>query len=333
MKLIYLVIALTVCTSISSLGQDLHLSMSDESSVLLNPALTGVYEGSYRFHLQHRSQWGAFLTKPYRVENFSAERNMNPYGAGITILNNRAGEGGFNRFSLYASGSYEVTIDPNKYHHLLCGVHLGLVQNSVNFSTLTFDSQYSTSGGFDPTINSNESFSKTSATAADVNFGIFYFAQKKMNYFNHIVYRTSTYNPYGGITIYHLTAPKMVFGEFKDRLNRRWLLYGGCRYKVNSNIAVDPNILWENQARVNDFSFGSNVFYYYEPYKVFGVLGLNYRVKDAVILKFGAIYKQYAVKFSYDFNTSKVRTFSHGRGGFEISITYTMYNETASSML
>lgn len=316
-------------------AQDFHLSMTDQSPVLINPGLTGMYDGSYRFHLQHRSQWGSILSQPFLTENFSAERNFKPFGAGILINNNRAGAGSFDQFSFYLAGSYEITLDASKRQHLLCGVHLGFVQNSINVSNLTFDNQYTMGGGggFDPSLPTGESFSKTSAIAPDINFGVYYSNMKKMNYFSSFIYKTSNITPYGGISCYHLLAPKMTFYNYKNVLNRRFLIYGGVKYKINTDICVDPNILYEYQASNHDFTIGANGYYYYGHYSAFAILGLNYRVGDAFIISMGAIKKQYAVKFSYDINTSGLNQISRGRGGFEISITYTMLDEGSYSLL
>lgn len=331
----FTVLALALIFSGLVRSQDFHLSMIDDSPVLLNPSLTGKYDGSYRFHLQHRSQWGSLLAKPFLTENFTAERNFHPFGAGILVLNNRAGAGNFNQFSLYASGSYEVTIDPKRYHHLFCGVHLGLVQNSILLSNLTFDNQYTMSGGggFDPNLPTGENFLRTSAIVPDVGFGVYYTMMKKMNYFSSFVYKTSEITPYGGISAYHLTTPKLTFENYKNKLNARWIFYGGCKYKINTDIGIDPSILWEYQAKVNDFSFGTNAYYYYGPYSAFAIVGVHYRTNDALILKIGAIWKQYTLKFGYDITTSKLKQFTHGRGGFEISFTYSMLEEGSYSLL
>ncbi|OFY37634.1 MAG: hypothetical protein A2275_07760 [Bacteroidetes bacterium RIFOXYA12_FULL_35_11] len=316
-------------------SQDSHLSMTDDAPVLMNPSHTGTYDGSFRFHLQHRSQWKSMLSKSFLTEVFSAEMNLRPFGAGLLVLNNHAGVGNFNQFGMYASGSYEVTIDPNKYHHLFCGVQLGFVQNSINIASLTFDNQYTMSGGggFDITQPTGENFTKTSAIAPDVNFGISYIALKKMNYFSSFVYKTSTWTPYGGITGFHLTQPKLTFSEFKNKLSRRWLFYGGVKYKINTNLCVDPNIQWENQAKVNDFKFGSYGYYYIGSYQVFAMTGIHYRMKDALVLSMGGLYKQYALKLGYDINISKLNVATRGRGGFEISFTYTFLNEQSYSLL
>lgn len=315
-------------------GQDFHLSMTEEAPVLLNPSLSGMFDGLYRGHLQHRTQWKSVVAKPFRTEMFSVERNFKEFGVGLHVLNNRAGAGDFNVFNLYGSGSYEVSLDPGKYHHLLCGLQIGLVQNSINIANLTFDNQYTMSGGggYDPALSSGENFTKTSALAPDVNFGIYYTMQKRRNFFSSYVYKTSTLVPYGGISGYHLTQPKLTYSDYRNKLFMRLLFYGGVKYKVTSDFCVDPSIIWQRQSKMNDVMWGSNFYYYIQSYKTFASLGLFHRVKDAVVISIGGVRNQYTIRFSYDINTSKLNAVSKGRGGFEISITYTMLDEGSYPM-
>lgn len=329
---ISLILFLTI--NLKARSQDFHLSMVDDAPVLLNPALAGMFDGLYRGHLQHRTQWKSVVSNPYRTELFSAERNFKQYGAGLHVLNNRAGTGDFNVLNIYGSGSYEITLDPSKLHHLLCGVQIGLVQNSIKISDLTFDNQYTMSGGggFDPTLASGENFSKTSAMAADVNFGIYYTMQKRRNFFSSYVYKMSTLVPYGGISGYHLTQPKLTYSDYRNKLFMRLLFYGGVKYKITSNLYIDPSITWQRQSKMNDVIWGSKFFYYIRDFRTYASLGVFHRVKDAVVISIGGVREQYAFRFSYDINTSKLNVVSKGRGGFEISISYTMLDEASYPM-
>lgn len=331
---ISIIACVSFCQALTITAQDFHLSMWETAAISVNPGLTGMYDGIYRGHLQHRSQWGSLVAKPFMTENFTAERNFKQYGAGLSLLNYRAGSGNFNTLSLYASGGYEVSIDPGKFHHLFCGVQIGIIQNSININNLTFDNQFSISngGGFDPNLPSNENFTRTTAIAPDVNFGVHWTMQKRRNYFTSYVYKTSTYTPYAGVSMFHLTQPKLVLMNYKNQVYRRFLFYGGCRYKINSEIGVDPNIMVQTQGRVTEVMFGTHGYYYYQPYKIYGMLGVHYRTKDALILSIGALKDEYALKFSYDINTSKLKAYSSGRGAFEISFTYTMLDEKSYPM-
>ena len=325
-KIIYITVAFLISVNAVK-SQDFHLSQYDLSPMLMNPAFTGLFDGQYRVHVQHRSQWSSILENPFKTVHISFDKPFKRFGAGILILNNRAGVGKFNFLNIALSGSYEVTIDPSGIQHLVFGTQIGMVQNS-------FDNQYTSAfgGSFDQTIDNGENFSKTSVIRPDVNFGVHYMMQQRFNYFNYSVYKMSEIVPFGGAVIFHLTQPKLTFGEFKNTLYRRYVAYGGARIKVNIPLCLEPKIMYMRQLNNNEFQFSTSAYYYIENYGAYAFSTLNLRPKDAFIVSLGAIYKDYRFSVGYDFNTSPLKALTKGRGSFEISITYTKFNNKSYPM-
>src|ERR1017187_6841431 len=54
---------------------DIHFSQFYETSILRNPALTGVFEDDYKFGVYYRNQWSS-ITNPYNTTLFSAETHF-----------------------------------------------------------------------------------------------------------------------------------------------------------------------------------------------------------------------------------------------------------------
>jgi hypothetical protein len=54
-------------------AQDIHWSQFQSSPLNLNPALSGFFDGDYRFVLNHRNQWKS-VTTPYNT--FSGSIDM-----------------------------------------------------------------------------------------------------------------------------------------------------------------------------------------------------------------------------------------------------------------
>src|SRR5437868_1083851 len=52
--------------------EDLHFSQFYETSILRNPALTGVFESDCKISLFYRDQWSA-ITAPYRTAQLNVE--------------------------------------------------------------------------------------------------------------------------------------------------------------------------------------------------------------------------------------------------------------------
>jgi len=320
-------------------AQDQHLSQFYATPLVLNPAMTGQFAGNFRAHLHHRQQWRQVLGKnSYITENVSFDMNNQKLGYGGYIMNRHAGTGGFNQLNALVSGSYEITNDPLKRHHLLTGVQLGMQQDYVNYSKLTWDDQYdygyssdgsSSTGGFNTSLASGEQFRRSAIYMFDLNFGLFY-------YYKHKKKKTQ---PYVGVSTYHVQQPKERFfeaGEYKNRLPRRYLINGGAKIKFNEKYSMEPNFMFQIQGRkfersekgwiggfANEFNIGVLGYYYSEQYEAHFFLGPYYRsYMDAISVHTGIQYNEYRIGFSYDFNLSKLKEVSNGRGGYEISITY-----------
>src|SRR5438309_1911526 len=90
-----------LCTFYFSSAQDIHFSQFNRSSLNLNPANTGFFDGDFRFSGIHRNQWKS-VTVPYKTYSGSfdmttpypnAENNL--IGAGIVFNSDKAGDSEF----------------------------------------------------------------------------------------------------------------------------------------------------------------------------------------------------------------------------------------------
>jgi type IX secretion system PorP/SprF family membrane protein len=298
--------------------QDNHLSQFNASPLTFNPAMTGMFKGNYRGQLNYRTQWGSILNKPFINQVASFDMPRKKFGYGIIVMSNKAGSGNMNTTSALLSCAYEVTSDPTEVHHLTTGLQVGFINKSVDVSRLTFDNQYTTAngGGFDQTVSSQENFQSTSYLLPDVNFGIYYYNTNKEKKFN----------PYIGASGFHMTIPKESFYGNLNRMPIRYLIHGGSKIKINEVIKVDPSFLYMQQNNVHEINFGVTGDYYMLEQNTHLQLGTFYRYKDAFIIQTAVLYKEYTLRMSYDFNTSSLNAYTHGRGGFEISIIYTREN-------
>ncbi len=297
-------------------AQDAHLSQFYAPELSLNPAMTGMFTGDYRVHLHYRRQWVPLLSNPFETTILSYDQPWKRFGIGLIITNVREGSLYMNFFKAAVSVAYEISIDPQKVHHLTAGVQLGIIHKSYDPGRATFDVQYDTAyagGSFDPGIPSGEAFQTASIVLPDVNFGIFYFNEK----------RYAKFNPYAAVSGFHLTQPKESFYGGPNRLPMRFVAYAGTKIKLDKIYSLEPQLLYMRQTNDNELQVGMMVYYNLEGSNSNFFAGPYYRGSDALILHLGGTYEQYIFRLSYDFNISKLREVSKGRGGFEISITYT----------
>lgn len=306
---------LLMCTLVNKTkAQDFHLSMYDAAPLFLNPAMTGLVETKERAHLQYRSQWGAVANKPFQTALASYDVSRGKWGFGGQICNQRAGTANYNVLQLVGSVAYAVNIDKEKKHNLSLGLQAGFNQKRVEYSALTFESQWSAANGgsFDRSLASNEPFVAQAFFQEVVNFGALYFYAKQQ----------SRINPFLGFSAFNLTSPKDAFLLSNTRLPRRYYLHGGVRVNVSETFYVIPKMLIYTQAKVVQQTYALDAGYYFKGEKFFALAGYTFRKNDASVIYAGLKKDNYIIKISYDFNTSGLRTISKTRGAYELSFTW-----------
>ncbi len=315
-------------------AQDPHLSQYDAFPVYLNPSLTGNYLGEdadYRISSVYRSQWRALTPKPYTTYGVAYDQTVKRFGVGGYILEDKEGVANYNTLNVQLSGSYLIT-DPKTSPHLLStGIQMGIFYKSFNPNSLLFDSQYDNSTGtLNPNINSGENFQRNSLVNFDANMGIFY------------KYRdvTKKWWPYVGLSVFHVNQPKENFGGYISKLPVRWDGQAGCDFIINEKVKLTPSVMYLNQASSSELNMGLMMNYRLNSSKnekhtlhqaltheqsekvaVYDLqVGVNYRLKDAVIIQMGIKKDNIALRMSYDINTSYLTYYTTGKGAFEMTL-------------
>lgn len=307
-------------------AQDFHLAQYDVASLYLNPALTGMYanedDAQYKVYVDSRSQWRALGMKPFFTTYLGFDM---PYkvqdkkiGLGAYFINNRTGPGNFNTTGFMVSGAYDILNTKAYTEHLLTtGLQLGLFYKSFNSDRLNYDVQYSPStggGAFDQNITSGEDeANRLSITRFDANFGLFY----------KYVDILESYHPFVGFSMSHLSMPNESFVGERKRLPIKFMINGGCDFKVNEEIELTPRFIYMNQAKANEINAGIIGTYKITGNDTKALLGFDYRHKDAVIIHAGIKIDSYSLRFSYDINTSYLKNYTRSRGAWELTLVVT----------
>ena len=181
-------------------------------------------------------------------------------------------------------------------------------------SELNFGDEYSAYGGGSFSNPTQETFGDANKLNLDVNVGVmYYFAKPGMRI-----------NPFGGFSVYHVNHPNESFiADVGNKLPFRYQAIAAARVVINNKIAVIPKVLWQYQEKASEVTFSALGQFYLESYDLFILGGGTYRNKDAAILEVGLKYGPWVGRFSYDINTSSLNNATSGRGGSEISVTYT----------
>ncbi len=131
-----------------------------------------------------------------------------------------------------------------------------------------------------------------------------------------------------GGAIYHFNQPHNNFNDATNgTLSRRFSLYGISSFKLLPDIDLGFLISGQFQGPYQEVVVGGNGRFYLEnkqnvPLNL--LLGLSYRVGDALIPNISLDYRNFSFGFSYDFNVSKFDVTTNSIGGAEFSVIYTL---------
>lgn len=298
-----------------SFGQDIHFSQFYASPYNLNPALTGAFDGNYRFTANYRTQWRS-VTVPYVTTGFFADlRNagVKDLHAGVSIYHDKAGDSGFSTFKMAVSGAYSKSLNVESTKHLIAGIQVGFSQRNINFNNLSFDNQFN-GERYDASLGTGETFTRQSYLFLNLNAGLAY-DQKVSEKFSFIT----------GIGVFNLTTPDQTFFNETVSLDRRFTLYGKGSYLFNENLTILPSVLMMFQGPHSEYLTGGAVKREIEnlPGRYRAVYaGTWFRLKDAGYVMLGMDYNNWNVGVSYDLNYSALVPASNYRGGLEVSAIY-----------
>jgi type IX secretion system PorP/SprF family membrane protein len=321
----WLTTCLLLATALQSVAQtDPHFTQNYTYPMYINPALTGSSDGEYRVSTIYRSQWGS-ISNPYRTVGVSFDTRTNKNIAlGVNLLNQSAGDGGFNYLSAYGSVAYTgVKFGKNNNQRIVLAMQGGLINRRVDQTKFKWGEQWNPITGYNATNTTTETFTATSATTLDMGAGVLYFdasPDKKINAF-------------GGFSVFHINRPKdPIISTQSTELNTiplRYTFHGGVSFNISERTSFVPHVLYMRQGTASEAMLGA-----YLQLNVNAetdlMLGGYYRAKDAVAPFVGFDWKNFIVGLSYDVNTSKLGAMTRSVNSFELSLSYVKRNGTRS---
>ena len=298
-------------------GQDIHFSQFFEAPLWRNPSLAGIFTGDVRVQAVYRDQWNN-VTNAYRTGSVNAEIKM-PVGnvndfvtAGLQVLYDRAGTIGLATTHVLPAINYHKSLSTEKSSYLSLGFMGGWVQRRFDPSKVTTNTQYE-NGGL------GENFLHTQYSYLDGSVGMSYNSNLNSNPNN---------NYYIGAAYHHFNRPKNSFYRNATiELQPKWVFSGGLRLGVTDyayiTIMADHTRQGNYKETVAGGMYGMKLGDDPDNPRYTIHAGTFLRWDDALIPVLKLDYAPYSVAFSYDVNISKLKPSTYGRGGFEISITYT----------
>jgi len=270
-------------------AQDLHFSQFFETPLLRNPGLAGIFTGDYRIQTVYRDQWRS-VTEGYKTVSLNGEYKM-PIGKmddfitlGGQVFFDRAGTAALTQTSILPTLNYHKALSADQNRYLSLGFMGGVVNRHFDRSKITTDGTYTGGGDNEPAIATNYTY-------LDGSVGMSY---------NSNLTDDPADNYYLGLAYHHFTKPRNSF--FRDPNTTLYPKYQEVVTGALYGLKLGPET--DNP-----------------DYVIHG--GLFLRWSDAFIPVIKVDYSGFSFAFSYDVNISKLRPASLGRGGFELSLSYT----------
>lgn len=327
-------------------AQDIHFSQFNQSPLTLNPALAGTTVW-IRASMIYRTQWSA-VTVPYKTIGASfdvkskrrwikikhetakfRQSGENGFGWGVNVYNDRAGDGKMGTLQMNGSLAYQIYLSAKSM--LAAGFQGGLMQRSLNFSSLYWGSQYdpNSSTGYNTALPADKAIASGSSSLIrpDLGAGMIYTYKKNERYMSGNDQRDFTV----GASVFHINQPKYSFLGGNEKLDPRIVLHGSGTYGIaNTRIAIVPGVMISKQGPNQEIFAGTMVRYMLrDDSKYTGFVkgasfsaGGYYRNRDAFVATALFEFSSYGIGMSYDLNVSGLKTVSSGRGGFEITLRF-----------
>lgn len=304
-------------------AQDIHYSQFYETSILRNPALTGVYNGDYRLSIMYRNQWSS-ISAPFQTAQAGAElkkqigESQDFIGIGLLGFYDKTGSINLMTLSGSAAVSYNKMLSEEHSSFVSLGIMGGYIQRSFDPAKMTFGNQY-LGGGFDPANPSGEKINSPKISQIDFGAGINYTtntgADNKTNYSL-------------GVAGYHLTRPENAFYD-NSSINKdfRWNANASVNWLITEVWSAQVQGNFSLQGKYNEIIAGGLIGHKNDEaatdHSLVLYAGAFYRWNDAVIPVVKIDFNDLTLGVSYDMNVSKLKAASSIRGGFEISLIKT----------
>ena len=318
-------------------SQDIHLSQTWMTPLLLNPAQAGTEE-NIRAFINYKNQWSSVAT-PYSTSVFSLDmvipqkekKEKNFSAVALTVYYDNAGDAEMKTLQGNLAYAYHVYLTENST--LGAALYGGFAQRSIDLSSFEWMNQYNGTS-FDPSLPSGEQRSSMSYTYFDLGGGIHYQYGKGERYMT----ANDQVHYSGGVAVFHVNRPQNSFYASDEKLDIKTTTYANAILGIsNSNFSILPSIVYSQQGKLSEMLLGSLFRYSFkDESKYTGLehatafyLGIHYRSQDAVIPSLLFEISHYEIGISYDANVSGLKTASSGQGGFELSFRFISFDGSA----
>ncbi len=311
-----------LCPAFAMAQADIHFSQFYETSILRNPALTGVFESDYKFGAYMRNQWSsishpyvtALVSGEYRTPVSMASNDFISFG--VLGYHDKAGSIDQKITGVYPAINYNKAINEQRNTFLSVGITGGYLQYSFDPAKATFNNQYQPGGGYSPTNPTGETLPNAKMNLWDIGAGV---------NFNTSTGADNRATFVLGISGYHFMQPKFSYFNVPGiTQNIRWNANAGFSVGLTESLDMVLHANYAMQSTYNEILAGGLISWTDHSSRVgpqYSVsAGVFYRLNDALVPVVKVKYKNVAIGFSYDVNISTLTPASNMQGAYEITL-------------
>ncbi len=313
-----------------SYAQDLHFTNYDYAPVYFNPAQTGSFLGSIRATVVARDQFSSFITTPWRTGMLGVDaplafgfRKQDWIGVGMSLFQDQVGDLSYKTGGVNFSLAYHLGLDKKQNKYLTLGLQQGFFQRQLDVNRIRSEDQISSLSGGGTSDQSIFNDFNDNGSGSDFGAGIQYTAKiDKTNLFNI------------GIALSHIRpfdngAMNTGSSSSENLAPSRFNFHGSYYNEVSKKLDFEYALFFSRAANVNNIM--PQVRSYFKLKKMEKVdgkrvthdkgklmLGLGYRVNDALLLLTGYEIKGWQFGFSYDLTISSASNYNNYYGAIEI---------------
>lgn len=326
--------------SVSIFAQDTHFTQFYAAPLTLNPALTGVFDGKYRFSIVYRDQWRKTLEQPYKT--FAAGLDLrfpldikrkykDAASVGLLFFSDNVPGVDFTTNQIGVSGAFHKSLSTANNQYLSLGVQVNLAQRSVNYEDLTFNDQFDGTTGY--TDVGGELLPSNNFAYSDFSVGLNY-----------------SYSPkrgigfFAGAALHHILEPQVSFYYDRDNIlddpaqfgsNKLFRKISGqlsVRLPITDRLDLSPRAIIAIQGPHTEINAGTNIRFSLGEFSkaAFHLGGWLRPVTneessfdlDAVVVMVGFELNNFLLGLSYDITLNDLTSNRQGQGAFEVSIAY-----------
>lgn len=300
----------------SLMAQDPHFSQFFSAPFAVNPGLTGVINGDWRFVANWRQQWIG-PGYPYSTATLCYDSKLmknrlgesQVLGIGGMLMYDRTMGGAFNSIYATADMAYHMSFDEDHKHWLGMGFGITYGDRRIDFSKLYFAEQF-TSNGFNTSLPTGESSLSAIKPYLSLSAGAVY------------GYHSDLTNINFGASVFHINKPRQTALQNDDqRLPQRYVGYYDLDTYINDRVTFYSSGIYQLQSGSEYFSFGGAFGYDLNEGldQSFFIAGLWYRNNDALCPYAGLAVNNWQLGFTYDVTLSHLSHAPHPPKSWELS--------------